>query len=300
MPGPPWPAHPQAREITLAIRQAEAIALRHVLGPFPEREYELEVGGWRDFLDFRQGKRIHEVGVDADTGKIVEGGPMKVLVAEDDGDTAGFIGRGLGALGHQVTLAATGGDALHLGVVEPFDVVVLDRLMPGLGGLEVLRRWRTDGIRVPVLLLTALGGIADRVAGLEAGADDYLVKPFAFAELAARLDALHRRPPINATPTCFAVGDITLDLLTREVRRGDALVRLQPREFSILEQLMRHAGRVVTRTMLLEAVWGYQFDPQTNIVESHLSRLRTKLNERGAPDAIETLRGLGYRMRTDG
>ena len=225
---------------------------------------------------------------------------MNVLVAEDDRDTAGFIGRGLDELGHHVTLAATGEDALHLGAVEPFDVVVLDRMMPGLDGIEVLRRWRAARIRTPVLLLTALGGIADRVTGLEAGADDYLVKPFAFAELAARLDALMRRPPISDTPTRFAVGDISLDLLTREVRRGPDLVRLQPREFSILEQLMRHAGRVVTRTMLLESIWGYHFDPQTNIVDSHLSRLRTKLNERGGPDPIETLRGLGYRMRSDG
>ena len=225
---------------------------------------------------------------------------MNVLVAEDDGDAAGFIGRGLGELGHHVTLAATGGDALHLSAVETFDVVVLDRMMPELDGLEVLRRWRTGGIRTPVLLLTALGGIADRVAGLEAGADDYLIKPFAFAELTARLDALMRRPPISDTPTRFAAGDISLDLLTREVRRGPGLVRLQPREFSILEQLMRHAGRVVTRTMLLESVWGYHFDPQTNIVESHLSRLRTKLNERGGQHPIETLRGLGYRMRVDG
>ena len=225
---------------------------------------------------------------------------MNVLVAEDDGDTAGFIERGLGELGHHVTLAATGEDALHLGAVEPFDVVVLDRMMPGLDGVEVLRRWRAASIRTPVLLLTALGGITDRVTGLEAGADDYLVKPFAFAELAARLDALMRRPPISATPTRFTVGDISLDLLTREVRRGPDLVRLQPREFSILEQLMRHAGRVVTRTMLLESIWGYHFDPQTNIVESHLSRLRTKLNERGGADPIETLRGLGYRMRVGG
>ncbi len=225
---------------------------------------------------------------------------MNVLVAEDDEDTAGFIGRGLGELGHHVMLAATGEDALHLGAVEPFDVVILDRMMPGLDGIEVLRRWRAASIRTPVLLLTALGGIADRVTGLEAGADDYLLKPFAFAELAARLDALMRRPPISDTPTRFAVGDISLDLLTREVRRGGALVRLQPREFSILEQLMRHAGRVVTRTMLLESIWGYHFDPQTNIVESHLSRLRTKLNELGGPDPIDTLRGLGYRMRVGG
>ena len=138
------------------------------------------------------------------------------------------------------------------------------------------------------------------MVGLEAGADDYLVKPFAFAELAARLDALMRRPPLDDTPTRFVVGDVTLDLLSREVRRGGALVRLQPREFSILEQLMRHAGRVVTRTMLLETIWEFHFDPQTNIVDSHVSRLRSKLNDGHDRDPVETLRGLGYRMRADG
>ena len=225
---------------------------------------------------------------------------MRVLIAEDDADTAGFVERGLHELGHLVTRAATGEDALHLGASEPFDVIVLDRLLPRLDGVEVLRRWRAAGIRTPVLLLTALGGIADRVEGLKAGADDYLVKPFAFAELAARLDALMRRPPISDTPTRFAVGDVSLDLLTREVRRGGEPVRLQPREFSLLEQLMRHAGRVVTRTMLLETIWGFHFDPRTNIVESHLSRLRSKLNRDCATDPIETLRGVGYRMRADG
>ena len=222
---------------------------------------------------------------------------MHILITEDDDDTAGFVERGLRELGHAIDRAADGEDALHLGATEPFDVVVLDRMLPKLDGLDVLRRWRVAGIRTPVLLLTALGGIADRVTGLEAGADDYLVKPFAFAELAARLDALMRRPPISDTPTRFAVGDVTLDLLTREVHRAGDLVRLQPREFAVLEQLMRHAGRVVTRTMLLETIWGFHFDPQTNIVESHLSRLRTKLNEGHDVDPIETLRGLGYRMR---
>lgn len=225
---------------------------------------------------------------------------MHILIAEDDDETAGFVEQGLRELGHLVTRAVDGEDALHVGATEPFDVVVLDRMLPRLDGVEVLRRWRVAGIRIPVLLLTALGGIADRVEGLKAGADDYLVKPFAFAELAARLDALMRRPPISDTPTRFTVGDVTLDLLTREVRRAGTLVRLQPREFSVLEQLMRHAGRVVTRTMLLENIWGFHFDPQTNIVESHLSRLRMKLNDGFEFDPIETLRGLGYRMRAGG
>jgi len=222
---------------------------------------------------------------------------MRILIAEDDDGTAGFVEQGLGELGHAASRVADGVDALHAGTTETFDVIILDRMLPGMDGVEVLRRWRAAGIRTPVLLLTALGGIADRVAGLEAGADDYLVKPFAFAELAARIGALHRRPPISEVPTSFEVGDVTLDLLTRHVHRGGREIRLQPREFSILEQLMRNAGRVVTRTMFLESVWGFHFDPQTNIVESHLSRMRTKLNEGFDHDPIETLRGIGYRMR---
>lgn len=222
---------------------------------------------------------------------------MHILLAEDDAETAGFVAHGLGELGHVVTRAATGADALHLGTVETFDVVVLDRMLPGIDGIEVLRRWRAAGVTAPVLMLTALGGIADRVSGLDAGADDYLVKPFAFAELAARLAALRRRPPISEIATRIEVADIVLDALKRQVWRGGREVHLQPREFSLLELLMRHAGKVVTRTMFLEQVWDFHFDPQTNIVETHLSRLRTKLKADGAPDPIETLRGVGYRMR---
>ena len=225
---------------------------------------------------------------------------MRILIAEDDDATAGFVERGLGELGHAVTRVAAGGDAVHLGMMETFDVIILDRMLPVADGVSVLQRWRAAGINTPVILLTALGGIADRVLGLDAGADDYLVKPFAFAELAARVTALGRRPPISDEPTRFVVGDITLDLLRREVRRGDRDIRLQPREFSLLEQLMRNAGRVVTRTMFLENVWGFHFDPQTNIVESHLSRMRAKLNEGFDRDPIETLRGIGYRMRERG
>lgn len=224
---------------------------------------------------------------------------MRALIAEDDDDTAGFVERGLREAGHAVTRAATGVDALRLGRDEPFDVAVLDRLLPGMDGLEVLRAWRAAEVRTPVLMLTALGGIADRVTGLDAGADDYLGKPFAFAELAARLAALVRRPPADGAPTAFRVGDVELDLLKREVRRAGREVRLQPREFAVLEQLMRHAGRVVTRTMMLESIWGFHFDPQTNIVESHLSRMRSKLNEGFDRDPVETLRGVGYRMRRD-
>lgn len=224
---------------------------------------------------------------------------MRILICEDDAETSGFIERGLAELGHAVSRAADGEQALQLGAAQGFDAIILDRMLPQIDGIEILRHWRAEGVKTPVLMLTALGGIADRVGGLEAGADDYLVKPFAFAELAARLAALLRRPPINATPTRLENGGISLDLLRREVRREGREIHLQPREFALLEQLVRHAGKVVTRTMFLESVWGFHFDPQTNIVESHMSRLRSKLNEGFATDPIETLRGIGYRMRAD-
>ena len=224
---------------------------------------------------------------------------MRVLIAEDDDELAEFIEHALGELGHVSTRASGGLDALHLGTVEVFDVAILDRLLPGLDGVEVLKRWRAADITMPVLMLTALGGITDRVDGLNAGADDYLVKPFAFSELAARLAALARRPAIREPKTRFTVGDVTLDLLDRSVNRRGREVALQPREFALLEQLMRNAGKVVTRTMFLEEIWGFHFDPKTNIVESHLSRMRAKLNHGFDLDPIETLRGVGYRMRTD-
>jgi two-component system OmpR family response regulator len=224
---------------------------------------------------------------------------MHVLLAEDDTETRAFVDEGLTALGYSVTSVRDGATAFEAALVRPFDVIVLDRMLPRLEGLEVLRRLRAATVRTPVLLLTALGGIADRVDGLDAGADDYLVKPFALAELAARLNALTRRPPLADTTTRLEVGDIVVDLLRREATRCGRPVHLQPRELALLEQLMRHAGRIVTRTMFLELVWGFHFDPQTNIVESHLSRLRTKLREGFADDPIETVRGAGYRMRID-
>ena len=222
---------------------------------------------------------------------------MQVLVAEDDAETAEFVTRGLDELGHGVLRAANGPDALHLATTEAVDVLVLDRMLPGMDGVAVLRRLRAAKIETPVLLLTALGRIEDRVEGLEAGADDYLVKPFAFSELAARINALGRRRPLSDAPTELAVGPLKMDLLKREIRRGRRTIALQPREFRLLEELMRNSDRVVTRTMLLERVWGFHFDPQTNIVETHMSRLRAKLNEGGADDLIETVRGVGYRMR---
>jgi len=221
---------------------------------------------------------------------------VRILVAEDDADTAEFIRRGLRELGHNVVLTADGLDALHLLSIEHLDVAILDRMLPQLDGVSIVRRARTAEIDVPVLLLTALGRIEDRVTGLEAGADDYLVKPFAFSELAARVNALARRPPVQTEPTRLEHGELVVDLLKRQVLRDGAVVPLQPREFRILEELMRDQGKVVTRTMLLERVWNYHFDPQTNIVDTHISRLRSKLNEGDKPDLIETIRGVGYRM----
>jgi len=225
---------------------------------------------------------------------------LRILVAEDDGETAEFIRSGLEQLGHNPVVASTGVDALHLLSTAQFDVAVIDRMLPGMDGLSVVRRARAAEIELPVLLLTALGRIEDRVTGLEAGADDYLVKPFAFSEFAARVNALARRPPLQQPEvTRFDVRGIQMDLLKRQVTREGASVHLQPREFRLLEELMREGGKVVTRTMLLERVWNYHFDPQTNIVETHISRLRSKLNEGGRTDPIETVRGVGYRFVDD-
>jgi len=224
---------------------------------------------------------------------------MRILVAEDDREMAEFVERGLGELGHNVTVAATGPDALHLLSTEDFDVAIVDRMMPEIDGLSVVRRIRAAEIDVPILILTALGRIEDRVDGLNAGADDYLVKPFAFSELAARINALARRKPLQAVVTRLEHNGIFMDLLKRQVLRDGVPIILQPREYRLLEELMRHEGRVVTRTMFLERVWNYHFDPQTNIVETHISRLRSKLNEGGKSDPIETVRGVGYRMADD-
>jgi len=223
---------------------------------------------------------------------------MRILLAEDDTDTRQFVERGLGELGHNVISAANGEDALHYSLTESVDVIILDRMMPVLDGLSVLKRLRAGGVTTPVLMLTAVGRIEDRVDGLEAGADDYLVKPFAFSELAARIQALGRRAAPASVTTRLSAGELEMELLGREVRRAGKVVQLQPREFRLLEELMRNAGEFVTRTMLLERVWNFHFDPQTKIVETHMSRLRAKLNEGGRADAIETVRGIGYRIRS--
>jgi two-component system OmpR family response regulator len=222
---------------------------------------------------------------------------MKLLIVEDDVEAAAYLKRALSEAGHAIDCAATGREGLMLAAGEPYDVIVLDRMLPGIDGLAILRTIRASGVRTPVLLLTALGGIADRVEGLEAGGDDYLVKPFAFAELLARVNALARRPPPQEVRTELSVADLKLDLLKRSVARGGTRIELQPREFQLLEYLMRHAGRVVTRTMLLESIWDFHFDPKTNIVETHMSRLRGKVDRGHACELIHTVRGAGYVLR---
>lgn len=219
---------------------------------------------------------------------------MNILVLEDDDELGRFIANGMAEAGHQVHRCANGHDALDVLISTRLDAAVLDRMVPGLDGLSVLKRAREAGSQTPVLLLTAIAGLEDRVEGLRAGADDYLVKPFAFSELAARIEALGRRPPTTASSDILEVGDIRMDLRKRVVRRGHRTIELQPREFSLLEQLLRSPDRVVSRTMLLDRVWNFGFDPQTNIVETHMSRLRSKLNHGAGHDAIRTVRGSGY------
>jgi two-component system OmpR family response regulator len=222
---------------------------------------------------------------------------VKILVVEDDRETADYVTRGLREQGHAVDHADNGREGLLHAGGSGYDVLIVDRMLPGIEGLSLVRMLRDAGVRTPVLFLTALGGVGDRVRGLDAGGDDYLVKPFAFAELLARLNALARRPPLVEVPTVLRVGDLAMDLLKRTVTRGDREIDVQPREFQLLEYLMRHAERVVTRTMLLEAVWDFHFDPKTNIVETHISRLRAKLAQPGAAELIHTVRGAGYALR---
>jgi two-component system OmpR family response regulator len=222
---------------------------------------------------------------------------MKVLLIEDDQETSAYVARGLREQGHVVDLAATGRDGLFLATEGGHDILIVDRMLPGLDGIGLVQALRGTGVKAPVLFLTALGGVGDRVRGLDAGADDYLVKPFAFAELLARVNALARRPPLSDTPTVLQAGDLKMDLLGRTVTRGGKTIDLQPREFQLLAFLMRNLDRVVTRTMLLEAVWDFHFDPKTNIVESHISRLRSKLSQNGGAELIHTVRGSGYALR---
>jgi two-component system OmpR family response regulator len=222
---------------------------------------------------------------------------VRILLIEDDAETAGYVRQGLTESGHAVTLSGDGRDGLFQAVGGEWDLIIVDRMLPGLDGLALVRTLRAGGNVTPVLFLTTLGGIDDRVNGLNAGADDYLVKPFAFSELAARVSALGRRPRRTAPETTLRVADLELDLLARSVARGGRPIELQPREFRLLECLMRHAGEVVTRTMLLEQVWDFHFDPHTNVVESHISRLRGKIDRGHEVSLIQTVRGSGYSLR---
>src|SRR4051794_38162907 len=196
---------------------------------------------------------------------------MRILLIEDDRKTADYIAKGFAQAGHVCDVLANGRQALVQATHEPYDVFVVDRMVPDLDGLSLVKAVRAAGVKVPVLFLTAIGGVDDRVEGLEAGGDDYLVKPFAFSELLARVNALARRPPVAQVETVLKVADLEVDLLARTVRRAGQEIDVQPREFRLLEYLMRNAGRLVTRTMLLENVWDFHFDPKTNIVETHMS-----------------------------
>jgi two-component system OmpR family response regulator len=222
---------------------------------------------------------------------------MKILVVEDDSETAGYLKTGLGESGHVIDLAADGLRGLSLATSERYDVLVVDRMLPELNGLDLIKRLRAEGSTTPVLILSALGKVDDRVRGLKAGGDDYLVKPFAFAELLARLEALARRQDHKAGETKLKVADLELDLLARTVTRAGRPIELQPRTFRLLEYLMRHAGQVVTRTMLLEEVWDYHFDPQTNVIDVHISRLRRAIDDGFDGALLHTVRGAGYCLR---
>ena len=222
---------------------------------------------------------------------------MKLLLVEDDAETAGYIARSLKEHGHVVDVASTGRDGLFMAVGQSYDIMIVDRMLPEMDGLTVVKTLRGAGINAPVLFLTTMSGIDDRVDGLNAGGDDYLVKPFAFSELLARINALFRRPPLSQACTVLRVGDLEMDLLKRKVMRGGEQIDLQPREFQLLEFLMRHADQIVTRTMLLEGVWEFHFDPKTNVVETHISRLRAKVDRGRERELIQTVRGSGYSLR---
>lgn len=226
---------------------------------------------------------------------------QKILLVEDDPRTAAYIVKGLVEEGMIVDHAATGRDGLFHATDGGYDAIVLDRMLPGMDGMAVLGALRAGGIHTPVLMLSALGAVDDRVAGLNAGSDDYLTKPFAFAELLARLRLMLRRGASGPQlETRLACGDLAMDLLSRKVKRGARAVDLQPREFRLLEYLLRHQGEVVTRTMLLEGVWDYHFDPGTNVIDVHISRLRRKIDDGEAAPLIHTVRGAGYRLSADG
>jgi two-component system OmpR family response regulator len=223
---------------------------------------------------------------------------MRILIIEDDRETADYLRKGLAENGHVVDHAPTGPQGLAMALESIYDALIVDRMLPGLDGLSVIQALRKDRMTTPVLILSALGQVNDRVRGLKAGGDDYLVKPFAFSELLARLEALSRRGgPEQNVVTSLRLADLEMDLLARTVTRAGRPIDLQPREFRLLEFLMRHAGQVVTRTMLLESVWDYHFDPQTNVIDVHVSRLRAKIDKSFDEPLLHTVRGAGYTLR---
>lgn len=225
---------------------------------------------------------------------------MKILVVEDNERVASFLRKGLTESGHTVDHADNGRDGMFLAVSEPYDAIIMDRMLPGgIDGLGIIVALRKDGNKIPVLILSAMSEVDDRILGLQSGGDDYLVKPFAFGELLARLDAILRRSQESTTENALTVGDLHLDLLSRKVTRGGRSIMLQPREFKLLEYLVRHAGQVVTRTMLLENVWEYHFDPQTNVVDVHISKLRQKIEESSSRPMLRTIRNAGYMLTAD-
>ena len=219
---------------------------------------------------------------------------MKILVIEDDNETAAYLVRALKESGHSPDHARNGEDGLELARNQSYEVLIVDRMIPKLDGLTVIETLRGEWNQTPVLILSALGQVDDRVVGLRAGGDDYLTKPYAFTELLARVEALGRRAAPELAETTYQVADLKLDRLSHTVSRGETSITLQPREFRLLEYLMQHAGRVVTRTMLLENVWDYHFDPQTNVIDVHISRLRAKIDKNFEQPLLHTIRGAGY------
>ncbi len=222
---------------------------------------------------------------------------MQILIVEDDEATAAYIQKGLIEAGHNVDIAREGDRGLEMASAGQFDALIVDRMLPNLDGLSLISNLRDNGNKTPALVLSALGEVNDRVEGLKMGGDDYLTKPFALSELLARLEALDRRTSAEVKETTLLVGDLKMDLLGREVHRGDKRIDLQPREFRLLEYLMRHSNQVVTRTMLLENVWDYNFDPQTNVIDVHISRLRSKIDKNFDTAMLNTVRGAGYILR---
>jgi len=222
---------------------------------------------------------------------------MRILIVEDDREAAAYLKKGLSESGHSVTLEETGREGLERAANDSFDALIIDRMLPGLDGLSIVAALRAAQNRTPILVLSAMGDVEDRVVGLRAGCDDYLPKPFAFSELLARLDAVTRR---TSAETRLKLADLEIDLLSRTVARAGTEIDLLPREFRLLEYLMRHAGQIVTRGMLLEKVWDHHFDPQTNVIDVHVSRLRQKIDKGFATPLLQTVRGAGYTLRAPG